>query len=131
MKNSDHLPISGPLPRPSGLEEARSVLRREAFPAPDVQKVKLTALEFSSVCPKTGQPDFGSVVIEYEPDKSCLESKAVKFYLWAYRDEGAFCENLAATIADDIVEAIEPRSVRVDIHQNSRGGIELVATALR
>ena len=131
MKNSDHLPVSGPLPRPTSIDEARRILRNEAFPAPNVQKVKLSALEFSSICPKTGQPDFGSVVIEYEPDKSCLESKAVKFYLWAYRDEGSFCESLAATIADDIVKAIEPLSVRVDVHQNSRGGIELVATAIR
>ena len=125
------LPASGPLTRPESLEQAREILKAESFPAPDVQVVTLDATEFTSICPRTGQPDFGEVSIEYVPDERCLESKALKFYLWAYRNEGAFCETLAARIADDIVYAIAPKAVRVEVHQNIRGGIRIVAVAGR
>ncbi len=125
------LPASGPLPQPESLEQAREILKAESYPAPDVQVVTLDATEFTSICPRTGQPDFGEVSIEYVPDERCLESKALKFYLWAYRNEGAFCETLAARIADDIVYAIEPKAVRVEVHQNIRGGIRIVAVAGR
>jgi 7-cyano-7-deazaguanine reductase len=127
----ESLPRTGPLPRPTTPAAAREQLRAEAFPAPRVQSVTLTATEFTSICPRTGQPDFGSVVIEYSPGERCLESKALKFYLWSFRDEGAFCESLAARIADDLVYAIAPRSVRVEVRQNVRGGIAIVATAVR
>lgn len=125
------LPPIGPLPRPTSPAEAREVLKRESFPAPDIQRVHLDATEFTSICPKTGQPDFGSVEIEYEPAERCVESRAVKYYLWSYWDEGAFCETLAARIADDVVYAIAPRSLIVRVHQNVRGGIALVAEAER
>ncbi len=125
------LPRTGPLPRPTNPAEAREHLKAEAFPAPDVQTVTLTATEFTSICPRTGQPDFGSVTIEYTPTDRCLESKALKYYLWSYRDEGAFCETLAGRIADDIVYAIGPKAVRVQVNQNVRGGIALVAVAER
>ena len=125
------MPPTGPLPRPASLREARETLRAEAFPAPNAQRVRMEALEFTSICPRTGQPDFGRVVIDYVPRRRCLESKALKFYLWAYRDEGAFCESLAARIADDVVYAIAPASVTVEVHQNARGGIAIVATATR
>ncbi len=125
------LPRTGPLPRPSSPAEAREYLKAEAFPAPDVQTVTLTATEFTSVCPRTGQPDFGSVVIEYTPGDRCLESKALKFYLWSYRDEGAFCESLAGRSADDSVYAIQPKALTVQVNQNVRGGIALVAVAVR
>ncbi len=125
------LPAGGPLPRPRDPEEGREVLRAEAIPAPQVQRVVLRALEFTSLCPKTGQPDFGRVTIDYVPDELLLESKALKFYLWSFRDEGEFCETLAARIADDVVFAIAPRWVRVMVEQDARGGIEIVATAER
>ena len=133
---SDHqtereLPNSGPMPRPESPEQAARVLRQEAFPAPDVSMVRFDATEFTAICPRTGQPDFGSVAIEYGPGPLCLESKALKFYLWSFRDEGAFCESLAARIADDVVAAIEPLWVRIEVRQNVRGGIALVATAER
>lgn len=128
---TDRLPATGPLPRPTSPAQAREVLKTEAFPAPNVQTVVLDATEFTSICPKTGQPDFGSVTIEYTPGEKCLESKALKYYLWSYRDEGAFCESLAARIADDIVYAIAPRTVTVHLRQNVRGGIALLATAVR
>src|SRR5882672_429472 len=125
------LPHAGPLPRPANPVEAREYLKAEAFPAPNVQSVTLTATEFTSICPRTGQPDFGSVVIEYTPGERCIESKALKFYLWSYRDEGAFCESLAARVADDIVYAINPKALKVQVNQNVRGGIALFAVATR
>ena len=132
MKSSRKtLPKSGPLPRPENPGEAREVLKGEAFPAPNVQLVTMTGTEFTSICPKTGQPDFGTVIIEYVPRELCIESKALKYYLWSYRNEGAFCESLAAQIADDVVYAIKPKSLTVRVTQNVRGGIALVAEASR
>lgn len=117
--------------RPENPREAREVLKAEAFAAPNTQLVTMTGTEFTSLCPKTGQPDFGTVTIEYEPAKLCIESKALKYYLWSYRNEGAFCEALAAQIADDVVYAIKPKSVKVRVTQNVRGGIAIVAEASR
>ena len=131
MSNDHSLPVSGPLPRPANPKQARETLRHEAFPAPDVQVIRMSAVEFTTVCPRTGQPDFGTVEIEYVPGDKCLESRSLKYYLWAFRDEGAFCESLAARIADDIVWAIDPRSLKVDVVQNVRGGIGIVASATR
>ena len=125
------LPESGPLPRPKNPAEAREVLKTEAFPAPDVQRVRMEAQEFTALCPRTGQPDFGRVEIEYEPHERCLESKALKYYLWSFRDEVAFCETLAARIAEDVVYAIAPLWVVVRVHQSVRGGIALMAEAER
>ena len=125
------LPATGPLPKPDNPREAREILKGEAFPAPNVQLVTMTGTEFTSICPKTGQPDFGTVIIAYEPRELCIESKSLKYYLWSYRNEGAFCESLAAQIAEDVVYAIEPKSVTVRVTQNVRGGIALVAEARR
>ncbi|HXV85176.1 MAG TPA: preQ(1) synthase [Gemmatimonadales bacterium] len=125
------LPARGPLPRPGSPAEAREALRAEAFPSPNVQRITLVGTEFTSVCPRTGQPDFGGVVIEYVPGDKCLESRALKYYLWSYRDEGAFCETLAGRIADDVVYAVRPAWVKVRVHQNVRGGIAIVAEAER
>lgn len=102
----------------------------EAFPTPPrVSYVKMTSTEFTSLCPVTGQPDFCSVEIEYWPAKSCLESKSLKLYLWTFREEGHFCEALAALIAADVAAAIQPHRVRVTVHQQPRGGIAIDATA--
>ena len=131
MPNSPEIPASGPLPVPSTPDEARLALKAEAFEAPDVQTVRLVAVEFTSLCPRTGQPDHGSVSIEYVPDCLCLESKSLKYYLWSYRNEGEFCEGLAARIADDVVFAISPKSVQVEVTQSVRGGIAIVASAVR
>ncbi len=126
-----YLPRSGPMPRPQSVQEGREVLKAESFDAPNVQEITFRALEFTAVCPKTGQPDFGRVEIIYSPDKKCIESKSLKFYLWSYRDHGAFCESLAADIADDVVYAISPKKVTVNVFQTPRGGIELQTTAVR
>jgi len=131
MTSPKKLPTTGPIPRPENPREARDVLKAEAFPAPNVQLVMMTGTEFTSICPKTGQPDFGTVTIEYVPNEVCIESKALKYYLWSYRNEGAFCESLAAQIADDVVYAIKPKSLTVRVTQNVRGGIAIVAEASR
>jgi len=91
----------------------------------------MEATEFTALCPRTGQPDFGAVTVEYVPRDKCIESKSLKYYLWSYRNEGVFCETLAAQIADDIVYAIDPKVVEVEVTQNIRGGIGIVASALR
>ncbi len=131
MPKTSRLPQRGPLPRPRDPHQAREVLKAEAFPAPRVAEVTLTGTEFTSICPRTGQPDFGSVIISYVPGRRCLESRSLKYYLWSFRDQGAFCESLAARIADDVVYAIRPRRLRVQVNQNVRGGIVIVAVAER
>lgn len=128
---STGLPAAGPLPRPRAPAEARETLRAEAFEAPDVQRITMVGSEFTSICPRTGQPDFGTITIDYAPAGRCLESKSLKYYLWSYRDEEAFCESLAARIADDVVYAVAPKHVRVTVSQNVRGGIAIVAVAER
>jgi len=131
MPDSPDLPSSGPLPVPSTPEEARVALRDQVFEAPNVQTVRLVTMEFTSLCPRTGQPDYGSVSIEYVPDSLCLESKSLKYYLWSYRNQGEFCEGLSARIADDVVFAIAPKSLQVEVTQAVRGGIAIVARAVR
>ncbi|HUW41342.1 MAG TPA: preQ(1) synthase [Rectinemataceae bacterium] len=102
----------------------------EVFPTPaTVRKVVLESDEVTSLCPVTGQPDWETVRIEFEPGPFCIESKSLKLYLWSFREEGAFCEALAARIAKDIYEAAEPRKVTVSITQKPRGGIAIFAEA--
>jgi len=102
----------------------------EWFPAPDsCTRVRFSSDELSSVCPITGQPDFSSVVIEYEPAERCIESKSLKLYLWSFRDRPVFAEALAAEIAGEVKQTIQPNSVRVVITQHVRGGIVTEATA--
>ncbi len=131
MSEQPRVPTSGPLSTPSNPDEAREVLKNAAFEAPDVQLITMEATEFTALCPRTGQPDFGAVTIEYTPKTLCIESKALKYYLWSFRNEGAFCESIAARIADDIAYAIDPVGVMVEVTQNIRGGIGIVARATR
>jgi 7-cyano-7-deazaguanine reductase len=85
--------------------------------------------EFTSVCPKTGQPDFGAVVIEYIPDKSCIELKSLKLYMQSYRNKGVFYERLTNEILDDLVEACKPRWMKITSQFTPRGGITTDVTA--
>jgi 7-cyano-7-deazaguanine reductase len=102
----------------------------EIFPKPDhVERVTLESDEVTSLCPVTGQPDWETVTIEYAPDRSCIESKSLKLYLWSFREEGAFCEALAALIAKDIAKAADPHWVEVVVAQKSRGGVKIAAKA--
>jgi 7-cyano-7-deazaguanine reductase len=85
--------------------------------------------EFTSLCPKTGQPDFGTITIRYVPDKLCIESKSLKLYLFSYRDEGAFMETLTNRILDDLVEVCQPHHMEVTGDFAARGGITISVTA--
>ena len=81
------------------------------------------------MCPVTGQPDFSSVVIEYQPDQRCVESKSLKLYLWSFRDQAVFAEALAVAIGAEIHRAAQPHYVKVVVTQHVRGGIVTEATA--
>ena len=91
--------------------------------------VTLASNEFTSLCPKTGQPDFGTITIRYVPDKLCIESKSLKLYLFSYREEGTFMETVTNRILDDLVEACSPMSMEVVGDFAARGGITISVTA--
>ncbi len=99
------------------------------FPERDYE-IEITCPEFTAVCPKTGQPDFGTIVIQYVPGESCLELKSLKLYLFAYRDRGIFYEHSINTILDDLVESCQPRRMKVVGHFNPRGGMTSRITAV-
>ena len=88
-----------------------------------------TAPEFTSVCPKTGQPDFAIMKIEYIPDKLCIELKSLKFYLNSYRNDGIYFESVTNKILDDLVQVCKPRFMLVTADFNVRGGISSVVKA--
>jgi len=85
--------------------------------------------EFTSMCPKTGQPDFGTITITYVADRFCVELKSLKLYLQAYRTQGIFYEAVVNVILDDLVAALSPRRMEVTGEFNVRGGISSVVTA--
>lgn len=87
------------------------------------------APEFTSVCPKTGQPDFGTIEIEYVADKLCVELKSLKFYLQGFRNVGVFYEDLVNRILDDLVAALKPRRMTVTGDFTPRGGMHSIVTA--
>lgn len=91
--------------------------------------VTIRCPEFTSVCPKTGQPDFGEIIIEYCPDKLCIELKSLKFYMQSYRNKGVFYETLTNDILDDLTGACKPRWMKITSHFTPRGGITTDVTA--
>lgn len=95
------------------------------FPQRDY-KIEIVCPEFTSVCPKTGQPDFGSLTFEYTPDKLCVELKSLKMYLQAFRNEGIFYENVTNSIFDDFVAVIEPKWALLTARFTPRGGISSI-----
>ena len=91
--------------------------------------VTINCPEFTSVCPKTGLPDFGTINIEYIPNKLCIELKSLKYYLLSYRNEGVFYEKLVNKILDDLVKVLKPKSMTVTGQFTPRGGINTTVTA--
>jgi 7-cyano-7-deazaguanine reductase len=91
--------------------------------------VEHTCPEFTSVCPMTGQPDFGTLRIRYVPERVCVELKSLKLYVQGFRDKGVFYEDVVNVILDDLVEALKPRRITVAGEFNVRGGISSVVTA--
>ena len=92
-------------------------------------KIALTFPEFTSLCPKTKQPDFATINVEYVADKLCVESKSLKLYFFAYRNEGSFMETITNQILDHLVEACDPRWMKVTGAFNARGGLFINVTA--
>ena len=104
----------------------------EVFPNPKPSRdytIYIESPEFTCLCPKTGQPDFATLKLEYIPDAYCVELKSWKIYLWSYRNEGGFHEDLTNKILDDLVELLNPRYIRLTADFNVRGGIYTTITA--
>ncbi len=91
--------------------------------------IEIRCPEFTSVCPKTGQPDFGTLVFRYVPDRLCVELKSLKLYLQKFRNEGIFYENITNRILDDFVHVVQPRRLTLESHWQARGGITSIITA--
>jgi len=104
----------------------------ETFPNPRPGRdyeIAFECPEFTCVCPKTGQPDFATIRILYVPADLCVELKSLKLYLWSFRDEGHFHEDVTNRILDDLVKALRPKRMTVVGDFNVRGGIRTVVTA--
>lgn len=107
-------------------EGTRPTKQLEAFPNRSPDRYYLVCLEtdeFTCLCPKTGQPDFASIRVQYVPDEKIVESKSFKLYLWSYRDEGVFHEHVVNRILDDLVDALDPHYCKVTGNFNIRGGV--------
>ena len=92
------------------------------FPDRDYE-IQIVSPEFTSVCPRTGQPDFGTLTITYTPDKKCVELKSLKFYLQSFRNQGIFYEHVTNIILDDLVAVVKPRFMKIEAAFNARGGM--------
>src|SRR5512146_2596553 len=104
----------------------------EAFPNRTPGRFYLVTLEtdeFTCLCPKTGQPDFATIKVDYVPDQKVIESKSFKLYLWSFRNEGVFHEHVANQILDDLVRVLDPHWIRVVGIFNIRGGIGITVEA--
>ena len=98
----------------------------ETFPNPQPGRdytIRMKVPEFTCLCPKTGQPDFATIHIEYVPEELCVELKSLKLYMWSFRNEGAFHERVTNEILDDLVRAVSPRFMRLTAEWYVRGGI--------
>lgn len=98
----------------------------ETFPNPQPDRdytIRIRIPEFTCLCPKTGQPDFATLHLDYVPDEECVELKSLKLYVWGYRNEGAFHEAVTNKIVDDLVARLAPRFLRLTAEFNVRGGL--------
>jgi 7-cyano-7-deazaguanine reductase len=98
----------------------------ETFPNPSPERdyhIHMEIREFSCLCPKTGQPDYATLLLDYIPDRACVELRSLKLYIWSYRDEGAFHEAVTNRILNDLVAATQPRFMRLTAKFYVRGGI--------
>ncbi len=100
--------------------------RLETFPNPSPDRdytIRMRLPEFTCLCPRTGQPDFATLALEYVPDRLCVELKSLKLYVWSFRDRGVFHEAVTNEIASDLDAALSPRFLRLTARFNVRGGI--------
>jgi 7-cyano-7-deazaguanine reductase len=101
-----------------------------ANPAPRRNyRIHMEIPEFTCLCPMTGQPDFATLVLDYVPDKRCVELKSLKLYIWSFRDEGAFHEAVTHRMLDDLVKALAPRFMQLTAYFYVRGGIYTTVVA--
>jgi 7-cyano-7-deazaguanine reductase len=113
------------LSEPNGMP-AKPAKMIETFPNPEAARdylIHMEIPEFTCLCPKTGQPDFATLVLDYIPDRSCIELKSLKLYIWSYRNEGAFHEAVTNRILDDLAKTTKPRFMRLTAKFFVRGGI--------
>ena len=106
----------------------------ETFPNPQPAidyTIRMSIPEFTCLCPKTGQPDFATLELEYVPDKRCVELKSLKLFVWSFRDRGTFHEAVTNEIVDVLAAATEPRFMRLTARFNVRGGIYTAVVAER
>jgi len=111
---------------------SRPSKRLETFPNPAPERdyrIRMEIPEFTCVCPMTGQPDFATLLLEYVPDRLCVELKSLKLYVWSYRGVGAFHEAVTNRILDDLARATRPRYLRLEAKFNVRGGIHTSVVA--
>ncbi|HEY8010233.1 MAG TPA: preQ(1) synthase [Rudaea sp.] len=104
----------------------------ETFPNPQPDRqytIRMRIPEFTCLCPKTGQPDFAILHLEYVPEQTCVELKSLKLYVWSYRNEGAFHEAVTNQMLDDLVKATQPRFMRLSAEFGVRGGIYTTVVA--
>ncbi|MGA9851612.1 MAG: preQ(1) synthase [Gammaproteobacteria bacterium] len=104
----------------------------ETFPNPRAGRdytIRIRIPEFTCLCPRTGQPDFAKLRLEYVPDGLCVELKALKLYIWSYRDQGAFHEDVTNRILDDLTAVLAPKFMRLTARFNVRGGIHTTVVA--
>ena len=92
-------------------------------------RIHMEIPEVTCLCPRTGQPDFATLALDYVPDRLCVELKSLKLYIWSYRNEGAFHEAVTNRILDDLVRATRPRYMRLTARFNVRGGIHTTVVA--
>lgn len=110
----------------------RPLEQLETFPNPAPERdysIHISTHEFTCLCPKTGQPDFATLEFDYIPDELCIELKALKLYIWSYRDKGAFHEAITNKILEDVATAISPRFMRLTAKFNVRGGLHTTVVA--
>jgi len=107
-------------------------LSLDTFPNPSPARdylIHMEIPEFTCLCPKTGQPDFATLILDYIPDRKCVELKSLKLYVWSYRNQGAFHEAVTNRILDDLAKATDPRFMRLTARFFVRGGIFTTVTA--
>ncbi len=110
----------------------QSSKKLETFENPNPERdytIRIDIPEFTCLCPRTGQPDFATLKLEYVPDQLCVELKSLKLYIWSFRDEGAFHEAVTNEILNDLVIATKPRFMRLTAIFNVRGGVYTTVVA--
>jgi 7-cyano-7-deazaguanine reductase len=104
----------------------------ELFPNPQPGRdytIRIRIPEFTCLCPRTGQPDFATLELEYVPDETCVELKSLKLYIWSFRDRGAYHEAVTNEIADLLANSMKPKFLRLAAHFNVRGGLYTTVVA--